>query len=480
MKLFRKSLFQRVMVPVIIVVLLSMVVLGAFQINKLNDYVMGQEQNRLLHMADRLAEMTLVAEEQYSPAIEHFFRQNINALSRDAGTYIVIADSVGKPIAYSDNYNTATNRELVYQDAFRYVKEKRQQYLHIHQLNFRHREEVVTVATPIMRENIFVGAVMIYLPVPFLAAAKNEVIRYFLYIFIVVSVVSIILLLLGVSRIIHPIRKVQRAARAVARGDFDTHLDIRSEDEIGELATDFNAMTLALKNQDRIKQNFIGDLSHELRTPMTTMCGFLEGIIDGVIPEEETEKYLHIVLEETRRLSRLVNQLLELTRMEAGEVKLDQKRFDLNELIRLVLIAAEQRVEEKQLEVTVDLPEEAWAYGDPDQIRRVLNNLTDNAVKFTPLSGKINISVKTANGKHRVSVENTGHGIDPEELPHLFDRFFKSDKSRGMDKSGAGLGLYMVRNILNQHGEEITVTSIPDEKTTFCFTLKRTSSKEPS
>ena len=192
-----------------------------------------------------------------------------------------------------------------------------------------------------------------------------------------------------------------------------------------------------------------------------------------MIPPEESEKYLHIVLEETRRLSRLVNQLLELTRMESGNVPLEPTRFDLNELIRLTLIAAESRVEEKKLLVSVDLPDDAHAYADPDQIRRVFNNLTDNAIKFTPESGSITIRVKPRNGKYRVDVENSGVGIPTEELPHLFERFYKSDKSRGVDKSGAGLGLYMVRNILKQHGEDITVQSTPNEKTTFTFTVKK-------
>ncbi len=480
MKFFKKSLFHRIMVPVIAVVLFSMVVLGAFQIRKLNEYVMGQEQMRLIHMADRLAELAVTAEEQYSPGIEYFFRQNLNALSRDGGSYIVVADSRGQMIACSDNCDRVMDRELVDDDAFSYVKEKQERYLHIGPMDLRHREEVLTVATPILRSEVFYGAVIIHLPVPFLAAAKNEVIRYFLFAFIIVSVVSILLLLLMAQRIIGPIRKVQRAARAVARGDFDTKLDIRTGDEIGELATDFNAMTLSLKNQDQNQRNFIGDLSHELRTPMTTISGFMEGIIDGVIPPEETDKYLHIVLEETRRLSRLVNQLLELTRMESGNVQLEQVRFDLNELIRLVLIGAEQRIEDKKLEVSVDLPEEAWAYADPDQIRRVLNNLTDNAIKFTPEAGRMGISVKLRNGKYHVAIENSGAGIDPKELPHLFERFYKSDKSRGVDKNGAGLGLYMVRNILNQHGEEIRVESIPNEKTTFFFTIKKASAKESS
>lgn len=480
MKFLKKSLFHRIMAPVIAVVLLSMVVLGAFQIRKLNEYVMVQEQTRLIHMADRLAELAITAEEQYSPAVEYFFRQNINALSQDGGSYIVVADARGQLIASSDNCSRIMDRQLVYQDAFSYVKENKERYLRIGQVDLHHREDVVTVATPILRGGEFFGAVIIHLPVPFLAAAKNEVIRYFLFAFIIVSVVSIILLLLVAERIIGPIRKVQRAARAVARGDFDTKLDIRSDDEIGELATDFNAMTLSLKNQDQNQRNFIGDLSHELRTPMTTICGFLEGIIDGVIPQEETEKYLHIVLEETRRLSRLVNQLLELTRMESGNVPLEQKRFDLNELVRLVLIGAEQRIEDKRLQVSVDLPEEAWAYADPDQICRVLNNLADNAIKFTPEAGRITLNVRAQSGKYRVTVENTGPGIDPAELPHLFERFYKSDKSRGMDKSGAGLGLYMVRNILNQHGEDIRVESIPNERTTFTFTLKKASVKEPS
>ncbi len=480
MRFFKKSLFHRIMAPVIAVVLLSMVVLGAFQIRKLNEYVMAQEQMRLIHMADRLAELAVTAEEQYSPGVEYFFRQNINALSRDGGSYIVVADSRGQLIAYSDNCDQLINHELIDEEAFSYVKEKQERYLRIGQVDLHRREEVLTVATPILRSGVFYGAVIIHLPVPFLAAAKNEVIRYFLFAFIVVSVISIFLLLLVAQRIIGPVRKVQRAARAVARGDFNTKLDIHTGDEIGELATDFNAMTLSLKNQDQNQRNFIGDLSHELRTPMTTISGFLEGIIDGVIPPEETDKYLHIVLEETRRLSRLVNQLLELTRMESGNVKLEQTRFDLNELIRLVLIAAEQRIEDKKLQVSIDLPDEAWAYADSDQIRRVLNNLTDNAIKFTPQEGMMFIRVKLRGNKYHVAIENSGAGIDPEELPHLFDRFYKSDKSRGMDKSGAGLGLYMVRNILKQHGEDIQAESTPNEKTTFSFTIKKASSKESS
>ena len=480
MRIFKKSLFRRIMFPVIAVVLLSMVVLGAFQIQKLNEYVMVQEENRLIHMATRLAELAVTVEEQYSPGIERFFRQNINALSKDGGSYIVVTDARGQVVARSENCGRVLDGELVPSTAFEHVKEKRERFVRIGPVNLHRREEVLSVATPILYDNTFYGAVIIHLPVPFLSAAKNEVIRYFLFAFIIVSVISIILLLLVAQRIVGPVRKVQRAARAVARGDFDVQLDIRSTDEIGELATDFNAMTLSLKNQDQNQRNFIGDLSHELRTPMTTISGFLEGIIDGVIPKEETDKYLNIVLEETRRLSRLVNQLLELTRMESGSVALEQIRFDLNELVRLVLIGAEQRIEDKNLQVEVDLPDEAWAYADPDQIRRVLNNLTDNAIKFTPASGRITLAVRLRNGKYHVEIENSGAGIEPDELPHLFERFYKSDKSRGMDKSGAGLGLYMVRNILKQHGEDIRVESIPNEKTIFAFTLKKASAKEPS
>lgn len=471
------------MAPVIVVVLLSMLALGVFQIRKLNEYVMNQEQIQLLRTANRISELAVAVEEQYSPTVDYFFRQSIESYSQNSSSYIIVADARGQAVAYSENCKEVLDRNLVYPEAFSYVKEEGKYYARIGYIggtDLKKRKEVLTVATPIVASNSFYGAVLIHLPVPFLSSAKNEVIRYFMFAFIIVSFVSIFLLLLVAERIIGPIRKVQRAARSVARGDFDTKLDIRSDDEIGALANDFNAMTLALKNQDQNQRNFIGDLSHELRTPMTTICGFLEGIIDGVIPAEETEKYLQIVLEETRRLSRLVNQLLEVTRMEAGELVLERKRFDLNELIRLVLISSEQRIEEKRLSVTVHLPEEAWAYADPDQIRRVLNNLTDNAIKFTPQEGQITISVSLRNGTYCVSIENTGVGIEPSEIPHLFDRFYKSDKSRSMDKSGAGLGLYMVRNILKQHGEDIRVESVQNEKTTFTFTLKKASLRESS
>jgi signal transduction histidine kinase len=270
-----------------------------------------------------------------------------------------------------------------------------------------------------------------------------------------------------------PLNEMAGAARRFARGDFSIRVeDTGRVDEFGQLTQAFNAMADSLESSETFRRNFIANLSHELKTPMTVIAGFAEGLLDGTIPHENQEHYLGIVASETRRLSRLVESMLDITILESPDVDdgLDSS-FDISEVARLALLSLSSKIEERGLDVETDLPEEAIiTLGDKDSITQVIYNLLDNAIKFSNPKGIIGLRLWKQGGKAYVSVENSGRTIPPTELPHIFERFHKIDKSRGVDREGVGLGLYLVKTILDKHNEDIYVTS-RDGQTKFMFTL---------
>ncbi|HOQ06911.1 MAG TPA: ATP-binding protein [Clostridiales bacterium] len=324
--------------------------------------------------------------------------------------------------------------------------------------------------------------IVIYLhtPVQEVSAARRKVLKYFLTsggIAIAVSVVMIYIFSLRLSR---PLKQLKYAAARISNGEFEKRVNIKSRDEIGELARAFNQMASALENIEKMRRGFVANVSHELRTPMTSIRGFIEGILDGTIPPEKHDHYLTIVRDETNRLNRLVTDLLDLAKMESGEMKLNITDFDINELIRKCVIKLETLILEKDLNVDADFEEEdLMVSGDPDAIERVVYNLMHNAIKFTPAGGKISIITKSMKDTAEITIRDTGIGIDESELGMIWDRFYKSDKSRSRDKTGTGLGLAIVRNIINEHGQRISVQSKLGEGTAFTFTLAKAGGTSP-
>ena len=273
-------------------------------------------------------------------------------------------------------------------------------------------------------------------------------------------------------RQIQPIREMARATRQYAEGDFDVRMrDYGRDDEFGELAASFNNMAETLQQTERQRREFIANISHELKTPMTTIAGYTDGILDGTIPPENERQYLQIIAEESRRLSRLVRRMLDVSQLQAIDPLREGKHFDICESMRRVLISMEKKITDRHLDVDADIPEEPiLVLGDKDMITQVIYNLLENATKFAREGTTLYLGVTTIDGKARVTVRNLGDTIPPEELPLLFERFHKSDKSRSEDKDGYGLGLYIVKTILEQHKERVNVTS-ENGVTTFSFSL---------
>ena len=299
----------------------------------------------------------------------------------------------------------------------------------------------------------------------------------FVWVFLAASVavmtMALLMAFMTSKRMAKPLDDMARATRSFAHGDFSARVEEDDrDDEVGTLVSAFNSMADSLERSEQRRNEFISNVSHELKTPMTTIAGFADGLLDGTIPRSEQDKYLAIIADETRRLSRLVRSMLDLSRLESAGIDLTRRReFDILEIIISTMLSFEARAEEKRLDVDLQLPENhVNVLADPDAITRVVYNLMDNAVKFAAPGSVLTVSLWKTDGKAYISVKDRGETIPESDLPYIFDRFHKSDRSRSLDREGVGLGLYLVKSILDAHGEDIAVTS-RDGVTEFVFSL---------
>lgn len=286
------------------------------------------------------------------------------------------------------------------------------------------------------------------------------------------GVLAVILIFLITRRMGYEINVINDSARYIAEGNFEKKIIINRKDELGELAESFNVMADELNRQENTKRMFISSLSHDLRTPLTTIKGYTQGILDGTIEGDKQDRYLKIVLNESDRLIKMINDLLDLSKMESGALVLNKTDFDINELILNVLDNFEQKIVEKNIKLTIDLAKDkVLAHGDYTAIHRVVYNLLDNATKFVELEGSISIRTELRADKLYVGISNTGKVLSPKELEMIWDRFTKLDKSRGLEKKSSGLGLSIVKEIIKAHHEKIDVFSNDDIGVAFIFTL---------
>lgn len=319
-----------------------------------------------------------------------------------------------------------------------------------------------------------IGYVLVSAP---MAQTKNFMLRsstLFFYVAIAVLIVSMLAASFLSQMQVRPLGQMADAARRFGRGELGVRVEEspKNTSEINDLARAFNTMVDSLESSERRRQEFVANVSHELKTPMTTIGGYIDGMLDGTIPPEKQQHYMQIVSGEVRRLSRLVRNMLDISRLQAmGVEESRMTRFDLGELMSDVIITFEQKINGKGLNVDVELPDRpVWVKAERDGITQVVYNLLDNAIKFCPQGGKLGLFLALEGGKAKVTVQNSGPTIDPNELPLLFDRFHKADKSRSADREGWGLGLYIAKTIVGAYGGDIWATS-ENGITNFIFTL---------
>ncbi|MFA5340989.1 MAG: HAMP domain-containing sensor histidine kinase [Clostridia bacterium] len=299
---------------------------------------------------------------------------------------------------------------------------------------------------------------------------------------ILFSALSVIIIAVFAKSVSKPLNEFLALARSVSQGNLKVRIKY-SEDktEIGELSKTFNNMMEKLEKTENQRAEFASNVAHELRTPMTAIGGFIEGILDGTIPEQKQESYLLRVSDEIKRLTNMIRDLLILSKMDADDAPLVKNRFDINDMIRKSIIRFENEITRKKLFINVSFFDEAtYVYANSDDIERVLINLIHNAIKFTNEGGNISISVEPKKNKIFVSVRDNGIGIDQDDLQNIWTRFYKSDKSRGRDRTGTGLGLSIVFSVIKRHNEIIDVKSQKGIGTEFVFSLENAQEIESS
>ncbi len=303
----------------------------------------------------------------------------------------------------------------------------------------------------------------------------RRVTNTFLIVALLMAFIAILAMTYFVRRQSNPLRDMAKAAKSFGHGQFGARVTTSGHNaqEVEELALAFNNMAASLEKSEYQRQEFVANVSHELKTPMTTISGYVDGILDGTVPQEKQHHYLQLVSDETKRLSRLVRSMLDISRLQdqGGMPEGQKARFDLSEMTGQVLISFEQKILEKNLDVQVQMPEyPVYTRANSDAINQVLYNLVDNAVKFCTPGGALGITLQERGNKIYLSVSNDGEEIPAQELPLVFERFHKIDKSRSKNRDSWGLGLYIVKTLINSHGENISVTS-EHGKTSFTFTL---------
>ena len=400
----------------------------------------------------------------------------ISAISRSTGNHIFITDANGLVVSCSDqtpmckHYGTLLPEDIM-------AEIKSGQETEISTLGGMYTNPRYIVTHEITRESD--GELMGYV---FVTNAPDNILSNWSTFVLIATVIAVLVLCMSLAvslvyskRMARPLDEIAAASRKFARGDFSVRVKQQEDptDEMGALIDSFNKMADSLQNAENRRSEFIANVSHELRTPMTTIAGFADGILDGTIPKDQETKYLTSIRDETRRLSRLVRDMLDASQTRARAADPSKRTvFDLTELMLQTLLSFEARATQKNLDVDPQLPENhIMVIADKDAITRVIYNLLDNAVKFATPGSCLTLRLYRDAQKAYVSIKDIGETIPPDDLPFIFDRFHKSDRSRSLDKDGVGLGLYLVKSIINSHDEDIAVKS-EDGATEFVFTLK--------
>ena len=388
--------------------------------------------------------------------LSQYTQQMATVIAQASGCQVLVVNVSGMPVArVGERVNEAAIDEAT-------VAEHMQKTTTIiGKLGGAFQGTCVISAVPITVKGRAAGVVYTALPAGAVGGYMKDLLQLLVLAAVLMVAVMAVVAYMVAGALTTPLVQMSRAADSLAKGDFSHQIPVGRKDEIGRLAEAFNNMTLALEAGEKMRKGFVANISHELKSPMTTIVGFIDGMLDGTIPAEKQKEYLTIVSDEVKRLSRLVNRMLSLSRLEAGEIALSPQLIDLSDYVAQSVFLFESAIKAKQITLVglEDLPP-LWTSADLDLMGQVIRNLLDNAVKYTPEQGTISLSGNCENNKIRLCIHNSGEGIAEQVLPFVFDRFYKADASRGTDRNSLGLGLYLVKTIVSLHGGFVTVRSV--------------------
>lgn len=458
----------RMVIAYILFVLLGFITISIFTSHYDQTYLEKEMASTLHKESNAIA--TSYAQSYVSSEITlEEFQSQLAALSVYLNADIYIVNTTGRILVNSQSYVEPENTEDI--DNFN-ILDLGNQYYAVSDFFGIYQEDMICVYTPVTKNYKVNCYVIICQPTSQIASMKYELLNgSYLTLFLLFLLSLVIMLIFGLT-IYRPLNSIIKAAAAYADGDFETSIDLHRNDEIGFLSDTMNYMALELHTLENDQHKFVSNVSHDFRSPLTSIKGYAQAMADGTIPVEMQEKYFNIIIFETERLEKLTQSLLELNKYGTKGMFLDISSFDLNQLIKRTVLSFEGRSKEKLLTFELILTgEELYVTADSSKIDQVLHNLIDNAVKFSNYDSTITIETTARNGKVFVSVKDTGIGIPKDSLNKIWDRFYKTDLSRGKDKKGTGLGLSIVKEIIHAHHENINVISTEGIGTEFIFTL---------
>lgn len=466
-----KTIFQKLFWTSTAIILAVVILISVSMLGLLNNYIVRERMHYSKKAAESIEYLTTeIAMQTDDSRLKMAYNSTLASWSMILGADITVINMNRNIFAATDNTeyipDYVINSVLSGDTVNKFIRDSKKK---------PHRN---IIGIPIMYQNQILGGIFFFFPPNIMKSTLQEFSHIIFISLIIAIVIALILIYLNSRSFSKPLNEINDAVLEIASGKFDKRVSVSAADEIAQLASSFNYMADSLERLEEMRAGFVSDISHELRTPMTSISGFISGILDGTIPKERENEYLKLVLEESTRLVRLTNEMFEMTKMSSHDYKLSIKKFDLAEVTRLCIIGAENEIEAKKLDITVDFEKDNIdVLAEPDSIKRVVINLLDNAIKYSFENSTISIRIFYENEHVVFEISNIGTGIDEADLPYIFDRFYKSDKSRTRENSGAGLGLSFVKNILNLHSQQINAKSVrisnSARRTTFSFTLER-------
>lgn len=454
-------------------IVLSFAILCTFTQNSLNDYLERHEAQQLYRESSQIASVYAASFLNHSLSLEDF-QMEMHTLSKYLSADIWIMDNRGRILFDSADSQIGRNAAIA---EFKVVSDFDtadfgSSFYRIGDFYGFFPERTLTVFSPVTNNYRVRNYVLIHKPISKIADPSNELMNISFFTVSLVCSAALFLLLFFLAFVYLPVRKIIGVAKCYAKGNFEPVVKLHSSDELGLIANTMNYMANELNTLEEDQRKFISNVSHDFRSPLTSIKGYVEAMQDGTIPPELQGKYFDIILFETRRLTKLTQGILDLNRYGHRGIRLDLADFDINQMIRNTILTFEGTCEKKELTFDLVLTgRELFVTADMTKIQQVLYNLIDNATKFSHHNSSIKIETSLKNEKVLVSVKDSGIGIPADSVGKIWDRFYKTDLSRGKDKKGTGLGLSIVKEIIQAHNQHINVISTEGVGTEFLFTL---------
>ncbi|MFT9496414.1 sensor histidine kinase [Anaerosolibacter sp.] len=462
------TVFKKLMATYFGIIIGSFLLLGLLFSQLLGNYFFDRHEKLLLEEGAKINDLVIDYMNHYITkerldlelqSVERFLNTRIWILDKRGYIYGVSSNEkewIGKQITAKEMVDVLKGRIIVKKGTFQETWQT----------------PMLTVGMPILVNGQVENAIIMHSPLYEITNTIQEVHKIIWATMAISFIISAIVIYFLSKKLSQPLQSMDQAAKKLALGDFSQRVDVYTEDEIGRVTHTFNNMAEQLEKMEENRRSFISAVAHELRSPLTLIKGFVQGIVDGTVEADDQSRYLQIILKETTRLGKLISNLLDVQRMESNAYPIHPEHFDINELIRRTLLKYEEEIERRKIEMNLDFRQDTLiVLADRDGIEQVLSNLIENAMKFVDEGGSIGIRVQEKSDKAWIDIKDNGIGISKEEQQVIWNKFYKVDKARNRNKEGTGLGLHIAKQIIERHGEQIQVESELGKGTVFRFSL---------